>query len=659
MEHSEICYTCFRRHSSEVEICPYCGAVRDPNPREAIHLRPGTLLGGRYLLGYAEGAGGFGIIYRAWDTKLESIVAVKEFFVNRLMTRAAGEAEVIINRKAAQEFEYRKERFLAEARTMAKFGNHRNIPNVFEFFEENGTAYIVMELLEGQPLNEYLRDQGGKISQDFAVMITNEVGKALTAMHEHGIVHRDVAPDNIYICSNDELRIKLLDLGAAKLADSTDDVVDIILKPGYSPVEQYDKTASIGPWSDVYALGASLYVMLTGVKPEEATNRKINDSVQTPQELDPSIPENLSNAVMKAMAVERNLRFKTVEDFLKAINGEKKIIPLKKERRRRARRRYLGITAAVLALALISAYVYHMYSDKRAVQVLPDAAISVWYAVEEGSSEEAAMERVLADFRETFPNVEITGKAIPAADYAQQLQQAQASGQMPTLFESTGLDQALLAQTADLSPVLASEQAADCLFLDQYDKYYSNRTQIPLAIQVPVAYVITSGSVSVDYQGSTFRSLSDFGQDTAIALEDDSEVTGRNFNLPDPADPAGFWDNETNSCAVLLSTNMAANRVRAQLTSYEKRFVYYAADRVYCGFDYEWSIGAQEGPEREAAMRLLSWMLGNRYQNLLMISMNAEGQIPVNRECFGDKTAQQNYGALQEIYKNYYFLRQR
>ncbi|MBQ5474525.1 MAG: serine/threonine protein kinase, partial [Lachnospiraceae bacterium] len=164
------------------------------------------------------------------------------------------------------EFSYRKERFLAEARPMAKFGDHRSIPNVFEFFEENNTAYIVMECLTGVPLNEYAKQNNNNIDPDFAIMIANEVGNALKSLHAEKIIHRDVAPDNIFICSGKELKIKLMDLGAAKLTDATDDVIDIILKPGYSPPEQYNNEKNIGPWTDIYALGATLYAMITGIK---------------------------------------------------------------------------------------------------------------------------------------------------------------------------------------------------------------------------------------------------------------------------------------------------------------------------------------------------------------------------------------------------------
>ena len=648
-----ICYSCFNEYGDEFDVCPFCGTIKHTDPSEPVYLKPGTMLANRYLVGYDVNAGGFGIVYRAWDTKLETIVAIKEFFANRLMTRAAGETQVIVNKKAGQEYEYRKKRFLAEARTMAKFGKHRNIPNVFESFEENGTAYIVMELLTGQALNEYLQENGNAVDHDFAIHIAAEVGKALISMHEMGIIHRDVAPENIFIC--EDTRVLLLDLGAAKLADDTDTVIDIILKPGYSPVEQYDNTASMGNWTDIYALGATLYVMLTGIKPDESTNRKINDSLTPPHDIDPDIPENLSNAVLKAMAIDRHMRFKTVEDFLKAINGEKKIIPLKKEKRRRAGKRIIGIVAAVLAVLLLSGVVVQVYSKKKAEQGLPDSRITIWFSVNDDSAESDAMSAVAADFHDKHKNVNVTLTAIPAADYPAKIAEAAKAGKLPTLFESTGVSDDILRNAADISPILESEQAKSCLFLDQYVAYYSDRKKIPLAIKVPMAYVITSGNVSVDYSDSTFSSLADFGTDKIAYDEDHMDVISANFPEEPSAEKNEFMDSEENTCAVMLSDNMAMNKVRETLTGYSKNYVYYAADEVYCRYDYEWSIGSGTKAQQQAAERLLSWMLGNNYQNTLMISRCSDGQIPINQDCFETKLEQKNYAEIKNIYSKYRF----
>lgn len=646
------CYSCFNECDDNISICPFCGGEISLEPKEPVHLIPGTVLADRYIVGRAVGAGGFGIIYNAWDTKLDTLVAVKEFFAGRLVTRAAKTKEVIINKKSQAEFQYRKARFLAEARNMAKFGAHRSIPNVFEFFEENNTAYIVMELLHGVGLNDYLRNNGGKIDVDFAVMIANEIGNALKSMHEIGIIHRDVAPDNIYINSDKDLSIKLLDLGAAKLADATEEVIDIILKPGYSPVEQYDNTMSIGPWTDVYALGASLYVMLTGVKPDEATNRKIEDTVVPPHELNSDISENLSNTIMKAMALDKHMRFKNITEFLKAINGEKKVTTLAKEKRRRKTQRFAGVLAAFLAVVLIAVNVLNIYSAKKAEEYLDPATISVWFSVADGSTEENAMKAVADDFKETYPDVAVELRAISESEYVAELEKAAENNALPTLFESDSATEAILEKANDITNILKTEQASDCYFLKQY----KGTKQIPLAIEVPAAYIITNGVTAIEYEKQYFSKTDDFGTDAKIALDSaHKELISKNFKTNNMVGESEFLNNESNTCAVMLSSTMSYNKVRETLIAYEKTYVFPDKDKINCNFIYKWSVGDGEKEELRAGEKLLAWMLGHSYQNMLMISNCNDGQIPVNKECFDEKISQKHLSSLKDIYKNFVF----
>ncbi len=377
----KICYSCFKEFVGGYHVCPHCGHEEIIAPKEPIYLYPGTVLrnkkGRQYIIGEAIGAGGFGTVYKAFDTTLETVIAVKEFFISRLMTRTPGQEEVLVYRKASEEYNYRKNRFLAEARAMASCSGSQNIPAVFDYFEENNTAYIVMEYLDGIALNNYLKKKGKIGNPAAAVKIASDIGFALETLHSKKIIHRDVAPDNIYICRGKPNVIKLLDLGAAKLQDETDEVIDIVLKPGYSPPEQYEENGKIGPWSDVYALGATLYMMLTGIKPEESTNRKIEDRLLPPNAIDTTISENLSNAVMKAMAVDRHMRFKTIGEFIRAINGEKKIIPLVKERKRKTAKRVLSVLAACLLVVAFTASVTTIFDAKRGR--LPKETIVIWY----------------------------------------------------------------------------------------------------------------------------------------------------------------------------------------------------------------------------------------------------------------------------------------
>ena len=651
----KICYTCFEKYEEGYDICPHCGNVSVTEPVEPIHLMPGTVLAGRYLLGTAVGSGGFGIVYKAMDMKLETIVAVKEFFVSRLVTRAKGLKEVIVPQKSKEEFDYRKERFLAEARNMAKFGAHRSIPNVFEYFEENNTAYIVMEFLKGVNLKDYLKDTDGKMDTDFALMVANEVGNALKSLHEKNIIHRDVAPDNIYICSEKSIKIKLMDLGAAKLADSTDEVIDIILKPGYSPCEQYDNSSNIGPWTDVYALGATLYMMLTGVRPDESTNRKIMDEVVSPHELNSDISENLSNSVMKAMALEKHMRFKNIKDFLEAINGERKIVPLHKEKRRRSVKRLVGVACSLIILLGATLSVYNSYRAKKKAQSLEAADITVWFSVSNGSTETEAMEAIKKDFEQKFSGVNVKLVAIPEETYADEISKAVANGELPTLFESTGIDTAILNSVTSLKNVINSEQFKNAMFLENYNEFYSDDKKIPLAIEIPMAYVITNGAECIDYTAETFSDISDFATDRIAFDSEYTELVGANFEIEGMLSKDTFMNNEQNTSAVLLSSTMILNDVRETLTNYEKTYVYYDNDEINCRFTYEWSIGNGNKNEIRAAERLLSWMLGNVYQSYLMISECNDGQIPVNAKSFESKIQSKYLKGISGIYDKFTF----
>lgn len=647
-----LCYDCFNEYDADYGLCPYCGAEINDGPLEPIHLIPGTLLNGRYLIGHAIGSGGFGIIYKAWDTKLETIIAVKEFFYPVLMTRAQGESEVIVTKKSVQEFEYRKDRFLAEARIMAKFGDHRNIPNVFEFFEENGTAYIVMELLSGIGLNTFLSRGEGKTDIDYALHVANEIGKALCSMHDKGIIHRDVAPDNVFICDDKEQKIKLLDLGAAKLSSDDDTVIDIILKPGYSPIEQYDSTGTVGVWSDVYALGATLYVMLTGVKPDEATNRRIDDKLVQPKDIDASISENLSNAIMKAMALDRHMRFGTVREFLKAINGNRKVIPLAKEKKRRKHFQIIGIALAVIALVVGGIVVGGRYREMEVDAYLEKANISVWYEADANSNEEEAMKQIVNDFCGKYVDVTIDLVRYSSDEYKKALEIAAENNNLPNLFESTNASDNVMAHTISVDEVLESEQALACYFLSEYySDCYSNHNKIPLGFEMPVAIVITGGSASVSYSDTTFSSLADFSNGKIAFDSNVKDFISKSFNTSD------YSEKQFGTvCSVLITSTMNMKSYEEKLMSNEWHYAY--CDNSTGRFIYEWSLGKGTNAQNLASNRLLSWMLGNSYQSNLMVNWAQNGEIPLSKRCFDEYSSMTNsYDGLKSIITKITFVK--
>ena len=634
------CLCCFSEYEDLYDVCPECGEPLQQKPVQPIDLLPGTVLEDRYIVGLEINQGGFGIVYKAYDTNLDSVVALKEFFVGRLATRAVGQENVIVSPKMREEYYYRKDRFLAEARSMRAYDTHESFVNVFDLFEANGTAYFVMEYIEGEDLRDRL-EREGHLSQDESIYIAQETAKALQSLHRDKIIHCDVAPDNIRFTSNGH--VKLMDLGAAKLADAKEKVIDIVLKPGYSPPEQYVNNDDIGPWTDIYALGATLYQMLTGIKPEESTNRRIQDQVVPPHEVDPNIPENLSNTVMRAMAYDKYLRFKTIPEFLEALNGKFVLSPAK-EIKKRKRRRFTGITAAVIIAAMIAGVVFNKWHNERLDQVLESAQISIWYPAQVDSRKDIAIRKVMDDFHSTFKNIDIEVRAIPQEEYAQTVAEAAQTDSLPTLFQSDDLDDVVLQSANDLDNVLLSEQASDCLFLNQYDSYYINHKKVPLAINVPVVVVITDGPVKIDYSKGNFSDWADFGG-IAYAVEDKDSLIKKNFGqdfVSAGLDKSTVLNSRENTCALLVTSTMHVSEADKVLYNYQKSYVY-CDSSVKCDFMYEWSCAGQKKNEVAAAERLLSWMLGDPYQNMLMIAYCNDGQIPINRNTFARKCKSASY----------------
>ena len=195
------CFNCMKEYEEQYEVCPHCGYVDGSPPAEAYHLAPGEILNHKYIVGTAIDSGGFGIIYRAWDAQMEQVVAIKEYFPNGVVSRVPGQNDVIVySGKNREVFRKGVDRFLVEARNMAEF-SQPDIVALYDYFEENNTAYIVMEYLDGVSFKEYLKERSGRIPNEEVVDITLHVLAALEEIHSHHIIHRDISPDNIFLCS--------------------------------------------------------------------------------------------------------------------------------------------------------------------------------------------------------------------------------------------------------------------------------------------------------------------------------------------------------------------------------------------------------------------------------------------------------------------------
>ena len=282
-------------------------------------LKPGVILKERYKIEEVIGAGGFGITYRAWDPLLQSYVAIKEYYPSGIATRSADSSKVCVPVGQEQrEYHRGRIRLLKDAQDVARFQSEPNIVSIYDYLEENDTAYMVMEYLHGCTLKQYIREHGGRLDTDHILHICLSVLDALAVVHKAGMIHRDISPENIFIC--EDLTVKLIDFGAAKQVYlDGEQTMSVVLKPGYAPPEQYAKKDKQGPWTDIYALGATLYFAATGEKPEESFGRVLEDTIKPVCEVNPEIPRAMSQVIMRAMSVKIEDRYQTVEAMREAL----------------------------------------------------------------------------------------------------------------------------------------------------------------------------------------------------------------------------------------------------------------------------------------------------------------------------------------------------
>ena len=316
-----LCYNCFKEIPEGNGPCPYCGFDLSENVKKyPVALEAGTVLNGRYIVGRVLGQGGFGITYLAYDQSLKARVAVKEYMPNDMAARVGTTVSVAMKSRA-EDFTYGLERFNEEARTLAKFMGQPGIAGVTDYFDENGTSYFVMDYIEGISFKTYIANQGGKVSVEEALDVMIPVLRALTAVHAEGFIHRDVTPDNIYITKDGN--VKLLDFGSARysLGDKSKSL-DVILKVGYAPKEQYTRRGRQGPYTDVYSCAACLYAAITGYLPPESLERLDKDTLVPPSQAGVEIPLYLERAILKGLAVQPEDRFRTAGEFLEALESQ-------------------------------------------------------------------------------------------------------------------------------------------------------------------------------------------------------------------------------------------------------------------------------------------------------------------------------------------------
>ncbi len=282
-------------------------------------LPPGTMLHGRYEIRGVVGSGGMGIVYHTWDTVKRADTAVKELYPGSCCKRGIdGKSVELFSKNATLQYQDFRIHFLQEATAMTGFSSCPNLLVSTDFFEENNTCYYVTELLDGMTLEEYLGSREKPLAQEEASHIAVNVMDALAYLHKRRLVHRDICCNNIYLMTSGT--IKVIDYGAMVDVDGQDET-SMILRPGNAPPEQYKKNGELGPWTDVYAVGAVLYEMVTKSKVYESVERLEEDILVPPVVVNHQITVHFSKVVMKALSLDWRKRYQTAEEFKKSLKS--------------------------------------------------------------------------------------------------------------------------------------------------------------------------------------------------------------------------------------------------------------------------------------------------------------------------------------------------
>lgn len=317
IEPSLLCMYCMKELDAPEGICPHCGADNANCNNAAHQLSCGSILAGTYVVGHVLGQGGFGITYIGWDINLGIRVAIKEYYPEGFVTRdmRSQTSVLLLSDEKRSYFEFGRDRFINEAKLLAQFSGEAGIVGIRSFFNENGTAYIVMDYIEGETLKAYVARRGGRLPAGEVLSRFQKLFQPLSRVHKAGLLHRDISPDNIMLTKDGNL--VLLDFGAARQMSITGEHSNTInVKHGFAPEEQYRKRGEQGSWTDVYAFCATIYCLITGITPPEALDQLMNeDALIPPNSLGAGLPESQQRAIMHGLAVRAKDRTQSLDQL--------------------------------------------------------------------------------------------------------------------------------------------------------------------------------------------------------------------------------------------------------------------------------------------------------------------------------------------------------
>ncbi len=306
------CHKCMNEISDPGQPCSNCGWHQDtPAPEGA--LQPGSVLAGRYYIGRAAYQNAECFVYAAYDKEEDARIWLREFFPHHMARRGLTGQEVLVTAENLIDFEDWREDFRQLYADLKKVGHLHAVTPVLEVFEGGGTVYVVEKYIASISLREHLTHSGGSIAAPAAKRLFMPLFTAISRFHAKGLIHSGICLESLYLDARQNVWMRSGGTRQLSLHEKGSDIED------YCPPEQHDPNAFWSPATDVYALGAVLYRALTGTRPTGASSRLAGDRLLPPVELDPDIPENVSDAVMWAMELDKADRPQTVDEFSAAL----------------------------------------------------------------------------------------------------------------------------------------------------------------------------------------------------------------------------------------------------------------------------------------------------------------------------------------------------
>lgn len=620
---NQICFRCFKV-KGDYEVCPHCGYIEDTKAKEVYQLAPGTMLRERYIIGAGIGFGGFGITYKAYDTVLSIVVAVKEFYPAGLVNRGEGEVKVgIFSGDKEQEFRRQLARFLEEAKNLASFSKEKDIINVYDYFEENQTAYIIMEYVDAPLLKTRLREEGrmsAETAEGYMVAILN----ALSKIHAHGIIHKDISPDNIFLTGEKE--VKIFDFGAAKFEGTqTERTEVVVVKAGYTPPEQYRSKNEQGFFMDVYAAGAVFYEMLTGEKPMDAPDRAVEDELTKPSEYQIQISEYTERVILKALALRPEQRFQTAEEFRDAIVRQKRVeLPQEELEKNRRRKKILTVsstvTIVVMGILLLLSQTVFSGRGKLNVADIKETQLEVWLCAVDESAGQEMKQVFLESVEKECPQLKVSVRVMPQEEYQEEIQQAAAQGKLPEVFCTDGI--AAEEYCEELSVLMRTIRRSSYLYLDELAG--GTLFELPTAVQVGVVYADQKKAEELP-EALELKSLEERGK--SLAYLDEGDVF------------AGFGDEDEEGSLVIgdlsdLGRVKAATVEQMPPTDFAVLPVLKGGKLVGLVENCYGVNKRADANTKKAGMFLLSLLLSDGMQSVSY--MDNEDGIPLNRAVLED-----------------------